>query len=380
MYRVRDRSISKGSNKMQLRNPSTRTVIDVSSLVWLWTFIFNFFYFAFKGVWLHAIISLLLIYPTMGLSCLVYPFFARSILIKHYLKQGWIPLDSNADNIALSPSSQSNIIEKYKVTFSGKIVNGQNIEQVKKRVAAMYKVPVEKCNCLFTGKLATIKDNLDLQVARKYKKIFERTGAICQIIPIDNSPKVFKDNHFLIAKRNLFPNGDIYDTNTRQIVMRANSTMGIISNLLAHDFLLSRITPFKMQIQDHSFKTILTLSKGFSFSYFRQIAIFNDKKLLIGYCKQSFFSTKILDANKNVICHLQGRKKRYTYISAKSKVELAYLIKDKTNIRKKTLLLVKDLKLDILDATSNGQLRQLIVASSIVIACRSFYRLVRHSI
>ena len=79
------------------------------------------------------------------------------------------------------PPDQSPPELRYRVVFSGEIVPGQDIEQVKLKVAALYKVPIEKCASMFTGRLVTVKDNVDYQTAQKYKKAFENTGAICRI-------------------------------------------------------------------------------------------------------------------------------------------------------------------------------------------------------
>jgi uncharacterized protein YbjQ (UPF0145 family) len=73
---------------------------------------------------------------------------------------------------------------RYKVVFSGEIIAGQELETVKKRVAALYKVPVERCESMFSGHLVTVKDDLDYPTAQKYQKAFERAGAICRIEPL----------------------------------------------------------------------------------------------------------------------------------------------------------------------------------------------------
>lgn len=70
---------------------------------------------------------------------------------------------------------------RYKVIFSGEIAAGQNLETVKTKVAAIYKVPVERCEHMFSGRPVTIKGDLDYQAAQKYQKAFERVGAICRI-------------------------------------------------------------------------------------------------------------------------------------------------------------------------------------------------------
>ena len=73
---------------------------------------------------------------------------------------------------------------RYKVVFSGEIAAGQDLQRVKNQVAKLYKVPVERCEHLFSGRTVTIKDNLDYQTAQKYQRIFERTGAVCSIEPM----------------------------------------------------------------------------------------------------------------------------------------------------------------------------------------------------
>lgn len=69
----------------------------------------------------------------------------------------------------------------YRIVFSGEIAPGQDIETVKSKVAALYKIPVERCERMFSGRPVTIKKDVDYQTAQKYKTAFERTGAICKI-------------------------------------------------------------------------------------------------------------------------------------------------------------------------------------------------------
>jgi hypothetical protein len=73
------------------------------------------------------------------------------------------------------------IEKRYRVFFRGEIIPGQQEEEVKKRIAALYKVSVKQCNRLFTGRIVTIKDNLDYSIAKKYKMAFEKAGAKCHI-------------------------------------------------------------------------------------------------------------------------------------------------------------------------------------------------------
>lgn len=63
--------------------------IEKSDLCWLWCLFFCFFYLAYKGAWLHAIAGFFLALITAGISWLVYPFFAKNIVRKAYLRRGW---------------------------------------------------------------------------------------------------------------------------------------------------------------------------------------------------------------------------------------------------------------------------------------------------
>ncbi|MBB1127249.1 hypothetical protein [Thiospirillum jenense] len=76
--------------KMKFRNPSNGYTEKVSSVAWLWVLLFGTIYFIIKGVWTHALVSFIFALLTAGISWLIYPFFASSIMRRHYLKKGWI--------------------------------------------------------------------------------------------------------------------------------------------------------------------------------------------------------------------------------------------------------------------------------------------------
>ena len=66
--------------------------------------LFGVFYFLYKKIWNHALISLGLAIITAGVSWLVYPFFGKEIVRKHFLRSGWVEvsdtgkqLDSNVE-------------------------------------------------------------------------------------------------------------------------------------------------------------------------------------------------------------------------------------------------------------------------------------------
>jgi hypothetical protein len=75
---------------MRFKNPTSNYTEEVDENAWLWVLLFGCFYFAFKEVWVHFIISALLAMMTCGLSWIIYPIFARDIMISYYRKRGWL--------------------------------------------------------------------------------------------------------------------------------------------------------------------------------------------------------------------------------------------------------------------------------------------------
>ena len=73
----------------KFKNKSNGDVEEISGLTWLWAFLFGPFYFAFKGIWRHAVISFFAAILTVSISVFIYPFFAKGIVRNHYLHNGW---------------------------------------------------------------------------------------------------------------------------------------------------------------------------------------------------------------------------------------------------------------------------------------------------
>ncbi len=51
--------------------------------------VFGVLYFAYKGAWRHALISFGAAICTLGVSWLIYPFFAYRCVEHSYLERGW---------------------------------------------------------------------------------------------------------------------------------------------------------------------------------------------------------------------------------------------------------------------------------------------------
>ena len=60
-----------------------------NNLAFLWCLLFGTFYFLLKGIYKHAIISLIASVCTFGFAWLIYPFFAPSIVENFYLEKGF---------------------------------------------------------------------------------------------------------------------------------------------------------------------------------------------------------------------------------------------------------------------------------------------------
>lgn len=73
----------------KFRHPKNGHTETVSDLTWLWVLLFGCLFFVVKGNWRHALAGFGLAVLTVGVSWLVYPFFAYRIMKTHYLRMGW---------------------------------------------------------------------------------------------------------------------------------------------------------------------------------------------------------------------------------------------------------------------------------------------------
>jgi hypothetical protein len=73
----------------------------------------------------------------------------------------------------------------YKVVFEGEILEGSQVQEVKRALAKMYKTGEDKIERFFSGKRLAIKKNVDYETAMKYVKAFERAGARCRVEEVE---------------------------------------------------------------------------------------------------------------------------------------------------------------------------------------------------
>ena len=83
-------------------------------------------------------------------------------------------------------------MENYNIVFEGNVADGYGVEEVKKNLAALYKVDVERIDRLFSKPVVVLKSKLDRDSAMKYQKAFLKAGAMCKVkrsgMPKNTSP------------------------------------------------------------------------------------------------------------------------------------------------------------------------------------------------
>jgi hypothetical protein len=67
--------------------------------------------------------------------------------------------------------------ERFRLSFRGELLDGQEGEAVRRRVAALLKLDPEKTESLFSGRAVVLKRDADRQTAAKYQAAFRRAGA-----------------------------------------------------------------------------------------------------------------------------------------------------------------------------------------------------------
>ncbi|PCK02592.1 MAG: hypothetical protein COA42_21930 [Alteromonadaceae bacterium] len=72
--------------------------------------------------------------------------------------------------------------EKYDLVFNGEAVKGVSIDTAKQNLAKLFKLNAVKVETLFTGKPVTLKRNLDLDTANKYRVAIKKAGARVNLV------------------------------------------------------------------------------------------------------------------------------------------------------------------------------------------------------
>ncbi len=72
--------------------------------------------------------------------------------------------------------------ERYDLVFSGDLVSGFELAQVKRNLQALFRIDESKVEQLFSGKSTVLKRGLDLDAATKYRTAMKKAGACLELI------------------------------------------------------------------------------------------------------------------------------------------------------------------------------------------------------
>jgi len=72
---------------------------------------------------------------------------------------------------------------KYRVLITGELKEGASADEVRSRLARLFKTTTEKIDGLLKRSNVVIKKNTDLETAKKYVRAIESAGAACRIEP-----------------------------------------------------------------------------------------------------------------------------------------------------------------------------------------------------
>lgn len=70
---------------------------------------------------------------------------------------------------------------RYRVVFEGEILDGMQVEEVKRGLATLFRANEAQIERFFSGKRLAIKKDVDHETAMKYLQAFERAGAVCKV-------------------------------------------------------------------------------------------------------------------------------------------------------------------------------------------------------
>ncbi|MCI0470395.1 MAG: hypothetical protein L0Y73_01925 [Candidatus Aminicenantes bacterium] len=96
--------------------------------------------------------------------------------------------DNNTFNS--QPGKKQSEEKRFKVIFEGKIKSDISLPVVKERIADLFQVNIAGVESIFSQLPRTLKSNLPLEMAYKYKTAFEQTGALCIIKEMIETPAV----------------------------------------------------------------------------------------------------------------------------------------------------------------------------------------------
>lgn len=77
--------------------------------------------------------------------------------------------------------------ERYDLIFSGELVPGFDLAQVKKNLQQLFRLDEAKVNALFSGKSIPLKKGVDADAANKYRVAMKKAGARVDLLLVQNA-------------------------------------------------------------------------------------------------------------------------------------------------------------------------------------------------
>lgn len=69
----------------------------------------------------------------------------------------------------------------FQIVFRGETTGAYPVATVKEQLAALFRMPGERVEALFSGKPVVVKKNVDEATARRLEQAFARAGAVCEV-------------------------------------------------------------------------------------------------------------------------------------------------------------------------------------------------------
>ncbi|MEJ2284873.1 MAG: hypothetical protein P8X85_14895 [Desulfobacterales bacterium] len=72
-------------------------------------------------------------------------------------------------------------MNQYQLVFNGTISDGNDLAEVKRNLASLFKIDAAKVDQLFEQLPFVVKKNVDYDAAMKYQQALRKAGAVCQV-------------------------------------------------------------------------------------------------------------------------------------------------------------------------------------------------------
>jgi len=169
----------------------------------------------------------------------------------------------------------------YRVVFEGEILEGSQVQEVKRALAKLYNKTEDQAERFFSGKRFMVKKDVDYDTAMKYVKAFERAGAVCKVEELETH--IGLEQPLTLEKETEKPSqqGDVmvcpkcqFEQATSDECLRCGIIISKYSERLNAPEIERKKESFKVEPQPRNFKfltisvALLVVFLGIGFYYF----------------------------------------------------------------------------------------------------------------